>query len=166
VSRDSRDDRIAELEAIVAKLLARIADLEEKLAASSRNSSKPPSSDPPTVERKPKAPTGRKPGGQPGHKRHEREMFPPEKVQSVVDCKPSRCGRCDARLRGEDPVPRRHQVAQLPKIEPEVTEYRLHTLDATAAGTARPGSCRRGRRPARSARRWWLPSRCCSASTA
>jgi len=126
----------------VAKLLARVADLEEKLAASSRNSSKPPSSDPPTVERKPKTPTGRKPGGQPGHKRHEREMFPPEKVQSVVDCKPSRCGRCDARLRGEDPIPRRHQVAQLPKIEPEVTEYRLHTL-----GCDRCGHCTAGELP-------------------
>jgi transposase len=142
VPRDSRDDRIAELEAIVAKLLARVADLEEKLAASSRNSSKPPSSDPPTVERKPKTPTGRKPGGQPGHKRHEREMFPPERVQSVVDCKPSRCGRCDARLRGEDPTPRRHQVAQLPKIEPEVTEYRLHTL-----GCDRCGHCTAGELP-------------------
>jgi transposase len=52
VGRDPRDERIAELEAMVAKLLARVADLEEKLAASSRNSSKPPSSDPPAVERK------------------------------------------------------------------------------------------------------------------
>jgi transposase len=142
VARDWRDDRIAELEAMVAKLLARVADLEEKLATSSRNSSKPPSSDPPTVERTPKAPTGRKRGGQPGHKRHEREMFPPEKVQSVVDCKPSRCGRCAARLRGEDPSPRRHQVAQLPKIEPEVTEYRLHTL-----GCERCGHCTAGELP-------------------
>jgi len=143
VARDPRDvERIAELEAMVAKLLARVADLEEKLAASSRNSSKPPSSDPPTIERKPKTPTGRKPGGQPGHKRHEREMFPPQKVQSVVDCKPSRCGRCDARLRGEDPTPRRHQVAQLPKIEPEVTEYRLHTL-----GCDRCGHCTAGELP-------------------
>jgi transposase len=143
VPRDPRDvERIGELEAIVAKLLARVADLEEKLAASSRNSSKPPSSDPPTVERKPKTPKGRKPGGQPGHKRHEREMFPPEKVQSVVDCKPSRCGRCAAGLRGEDPHPRRHQVAQLPKIEPEVTEYRLHTL-----GCDRCGHCTAGELP-------------------
>jgi transposase len=135
VARDPRDiERIAELEAVVAQLLARVAALEEKLAASSRNSSKPPSSDPPTVERKPKTPTGRKRGGQPGHKRHEREMFPPEKVQSVVECKPVRCGRCDTRLRGDDPNPRRHQVAQLPKVEPEITEYRLHTLGCDRCG--------------------------------
>lgn len=118
----------------MAKLLARVAQLEEQLAASSRNSSKPPSSDPPTVERKPKTPTGRRRGGQPGHKRHEREMFPPDKVQTVVECKPARCARCDARLRGNDPTPQRHQVAELPKVEPEVTEYRLHTLGCDRCG--------------------------------
>ena len=150
MGRDPRDvERIAELEAEnaalrarVAELEARLAKLEELLRASSRNSSKPPSSDPPTIERKPKAPTGRKRGGQPGHTRHELEMFPPEKVQSVVECKPARCGRCDARLRGDDPTPHRHQVAQLPKIEPEVTEYRLHTL-----GCDRCGHCTRGELP-------------------
>jgi hypothetical protein len=43
VQRDPRDvERIAELEAMVAKLMARVSDLEEKLATSSRNSSKPP----------------------------------------------------------------------------------------------------------------------------
>jgi transposase len=142
VTPDPRDVRIAELEALVAKLLARdaerevdvarlearVAELEEKLAASSRNSSKPPSSDPPTVERKGKIPTGRKRGGQPGHKKHEREMFPPEKVQKVVECKPSHCEKCRGRLHGHDDRPLRHQVAELPKIEPEVTEFRLHEL--------------------------------------
>ncbi len=105
VQRDWRDDRIAELEGMVAKLMARVADLEEKLAISSRNSSKPPSSDPPTVTRNPKAPSGRKPGGQPGHKRHHRELFPPEKVRSVTECKPARCGECQHGLRGNDPEP-------------------------------------------------------------
>ena len=137
-----RDVRIAELEtkvagleatiakrdATIAELMVRVANLEEKLATSSRNSGKPPSSDPPTVTPKTKLPTGRKPGGQVGHVQHKRELFPPEKVKRFVDCKPSRCGRCDRRLHGEDPNPWRHQVAELPKIEPDVTEYRVHTL--------------------------------------
>jgi hypothetical protein len=136
VSRDPRDERIAELEALVASLAAklaaalkRIAELEEKVGESSRNSSKPPSRDPPSVSRPAKTSTGRKPGGQPGHKRHTREMFPLDKVRSVTECKPERCGHCQHRLRGEDPEPVRHQVADLPKIEPLVDEYRLQLRD-------------------------------------
>jgi transposase len=134
--------RIAQLEALVAKLMVRIAELEEKLGESSRNSSKPPSSDPPSVQRPTKPPTGQSRGGQKGHKGHRRAMFPPEQVQSVIECKPSRCGSCDARLRGEDPNPLRHQVAELPKIAPVVTEYRVHAL-----GCARCGRCTRGALP-------------------
>jgi transposase len=142
VPRDLRDvERIAELEALVASLatkleaaLKRIAELEEKVGESSRNSSKPPSSDPPSVSRPAKTSTGRKPGGQPGHKRHTREMFPPDKVRSVTECKPERCGQCQHRLRGEDPKPLRHQVADLPKVEPLVDEYRLHALTCPRCG--------------------------------
>jgi transposase len=141
VPRDWRDDRIAELETMVSKLVsqvekltARVQELEEQLGSSSRNSSKPPSSDPPTVTRDKKPPTGRKPGGQPGHKRHQRELFPPEKVRSVTDCKPERCGHCQHRLRGSDPDPLRHQVADLPKVEPLVDEYRLHALTCNHCG--------------------------------
>jgi transposase len=144
VPRDWRDDRIAELEALVAKLLARVVELEEKLAASSRNSSKPPSSDPPTVTREPKTPTGRKPGGQPGHKRHTRELFPPEKVRSVTECKPERCVDCQHRLRGDDPEPYRHQLAELPKVEPLVDEYRVHTLACERCGGRTRGELPKG----------------------
>ncbi len=154
VARDWRDDRIAELEAQVAKLLAvaaqverltaRVEELEEQRRTSSRNSSKPPSSDPPTVTRESKTPTGRKPGGQPGHKRHQRELFPPEKVRSVTDCKPTRCGRCAHRLRGDDPNPHRHQVADLPKVEPLVDEYRLHTLTCPDCGAQTRGDLPEG----------------------
>jgi transposase len=141
VGRDWRDDRIAELETMVSKLVAqvekltaRVQELEEQLGSSSRNSSKPPSSDPPTVTRDKKPSTGRKPGGQPGHKRHQRELFPPDKLRSVTECKPARCGHCEHRLRGEDPDPIRHQVADLPKVEPLVDEYRLHALTCPRCG--------------------------------
>jgi transposase len=167
VGRDPRDvERIAELEAIVAKLLARVTDLEEKLAASSRNSSRPPSSDPPTVTREPKTPTGRKPGGQPGHKRHTRDLLPPDKVRSVIDCKPSRCAGCNHRLGGEDPEPHRHQVAELPKVEPLVDEFRLHTLACEHCGCRTRGELPEGTPTGRSVRPSSPPSRCCWAFTA
>lgn len=155
---DARDTEIAELRATVAelkaivaeqsatiaRLTARVQELEEQTRSSSRNSSKPPSSDPPTIPPQPRTPTGRKPGGQPGHKGHKRELFPPEKVRSVTECKPARCGGCQHRLRGEDPKPERHQVAELPKVEPLVDEYRLHTLTCKHCGCRTRGKLPEG----------------------
>ena len=115
--------------ALVQSFERRIADLEERLGKNSTNSSKPPSSDPPSVKRRPPAPaSGRKRGGQPGHRHLPRALVPPERVASVTDCKPTECRRCGHALSGEDAEPRRHQMAELPPIEPEVHEYRLHRL--------------------------------------
>jgi transposase len=145
VARDPRDvERIAQLEAKLEAALKRIEELEEQLGASSRNSSKPPSSDPPTVTREKKSPTGRKPGGQPGHKGHQRELFPPDKVRSITHCKPAQCGHCQHRLRGEDPEAVRHQVADLPKVEPLVDEYRLHALTCPRCGKQTRGQLPQG----------------------
>jgi transposase len=130
-----RDRRIEELSAQVASLLRRVAELEERLRTSSRNSSKPPSSDGPAVTPRPKKrPSGRKPGGQAGHKRHHRELVPTEEVNAVVPCIPKQCEECAGFLRGQDPEPHRHQVFELPKVVPIVTEYQQHALDCRLCG--------------------------------
>jgi len=79
-------EHIARLEEENAKLREENRRLEERLGLNSSNSSKPPSSDAPGTPRQPKKPTGRRPGGQPGHKKHERALLPPEDVQRVVEC--------------------------------------------------------------------------------
>jgi transposase len=61
-------------------------------------------------------------------------LVPPEKLRSSRDCKPSTCRRCGSDLHGEDPNPLIHQVAELPKIEPMVDEYRLHRLSCPDCG--------------------------------
>jgi transposase len=143
VARDWRDDRIAELEAQLAErdrviaelrtvvdgLLRRIVDLEARLAQTSSNSSQPPSSDPPGAPppRRQKR-SGKKRGGQPGHKKHERKLLPPEQVTHLQNLKPSHCRGCRKALAGEDPSPYRHQVVDVPKVKPDVREYRLHSL--------------------------------------
>lgn len=121
---------IAELRAEIAKLKAHIAELEERLNKNSKNSSKPPSSDPPWAKPKTQPANGmrRKRGGQPGHPKHERPLVPLHKVGRIEVCKPTHCDGCAAALIGDDPAPERHQVFELPKIEPEVIEFQVHTL--------------------------------------
>lgn len=117
--------RIVDLEALVAKL-------EARLSQNSGNSSKPPSSDPPWAPSNAKKKgSGRKPGGQPGHQDHQREIVPVEKVDKVIPIKPDQCRGCNAPLTGEDAEPHRHQVTEIPPIQPQVTEYQLHTLTCT-----------------------------------
>jgi transposase len=119
----------ATLKARVAELEARLAALEARLGMNSRNSSKPPSSDPPNVAARPKRPpSGRKRGGQPGHKGVTRSLLPPEKVARIIDLRPPECASCGAKLEGDDPTPGRFQVIDVPPVEPDVTEYRRHTL--------------------------------------
>ena len=129
----------------LAKLEARINDLENRLKLNSTNSSKPPSSDPIGMKRKPPAsPSGKKRGGQLGHRKAHRALVPPEKIHETIHCKPTACRRCGHGLSGEDAEPLIHQVAELPRIQPIVDEYRLHRLTCpgcgeTTCGTLPPG---------------------------
>jgi transposase len=59
---------------LVRALLERLGRVEERLNQTSRNSSKPSSSDPPSAVRPGQPPSGRKAGGQPGHVGHGREL--------------------------------------------------------------------------------------------
>lgn len=113
----------------------RIASLEERLKLDSNNSSKPPSTDPPSVkqERPPKK-SKKKRGGQPGHKGHHRELVPLEQVNQVIVLKPEVCEHCQTSLAGEDDAPQRHQVTELPPIQPIVTEYQQHRLTCPKCG--------------------------------
>jgi transposase len=137
VTLDPRDARIAELEALLAAALARIAALEEQVRKSSSNSSKPPSSDGPGKKlfRRPK-PSGKKPGGQPGHKGHKRALVAVEEVDRHHECVPVECAHCAAPLEGSDPTPLLHQVFHLPEVKPFVEQYALHELGCGVCGAA------------------------------
>lgn len=129
----------------ISQLEARVHDLEARLKLNSTNSSKPPSSDPIGLKRKPPAPPSRKKrGGQPGHRRSHRSLVPPEKVRSTIHCRPKTCRRCGQWLSGDDPQPLIHQVAELPRIEPIVDEYRLHRLTCAGCGQTTCGLLPRG----------------------
>ena len=94
----SLEDRIAALEATVR-------DLQARLQLNSTSSSKPPSSDPIGLKRKPPTPPSRRRrGGQPGHRKALRALVPPERLRSATDCKPDSCRRCGQALAARTPA--------------------------------------------------------------
>jgi hypothetical protein len=115
--------------AAFAKFEGRIRALEDQIEKlTPRNSSLPPSTEHPHAKPNPKPKSGkdkRKPGGQKGHKRHQRELIPSEQCDSVTACYPESCRRCGGELQQTSADPQRHQVWDLPPIEPIVDEYQL-----------------------------------------
>jgi transposase len=128
--------RVAVLEAMVQRLQAALQQVTERLQQDSRTSSRPPSSDPPqaTGTRPRRDPSGRRPGGQPGHAGAARALLPVEAVDGVIPVKPERCSQCQHPLQGDDPAPQRHQVTEIPPVKPSVTEYQLHGLVCPGCG--------------------------------
>lgn len=115
----AQDARIAELQ-------ARIAELERQVGATSRNSSKPPSSDglgkpaPKSLRGK----SGRKPGGQGGHR--GKTLMQVADPDEVVRHEPVACQGCGAGLtRAPEVGLARRQVFDLPPISIRVTEHEL-----------------------------------------
>jgi transposase len=115
------EERIAELEAIVARqreqieqLGIYIRDLEARLAKDSHNSSKPPSSD--GLKRKTKSlrtKSGKKAGGQIGHRGETLHLV--AVPDEVVEHRPSHCQQCQTSLEDAEVVLReRRQVHELP----------------------------------------------------
>src|SRR3954453_9751191 len=119
--------RIAEQDIRIAEQDARIAELERQLAASSRNSSKPPSSDglDKPAPKSLRGRSGRKPGGQPGREgRTLRQVAVPDEV---VVHEPGACRGCGGPLVADDlPIGViRRQVFDIPTITVRVVEHRL-----------------------------------------
>ena len=88
--------RCATLEKRLEQLEAQVAQLQAELAAAkkdSANSSKPPSSD--IVKKtKPKCTRKRKPGGQPGHPKHDRPDFFIEQIDECFEFHHTECPDC------------------------------------------------------------------------
>jgi hypothetical protein len=128
----------AVLRAENAVLQARVRELEARLGQHSGISSRPPSSDPPQAPVRPKAPTsGRKRGGQPGHRGAYRALLPVEQVDEVVVV-PEVCRHCGQPLTSTEalnpPPPWRHQVVEL------LSSRRVRPARVATATGADPGA--------------------------
>jgi transposase len=117
---------VASQAALIEGLRVEVAELKARLAANSRNSSRPPSSDglaKPPAPKSLRRSSGRKPGGQRGHEgRHLQRVECPDEVLRHV---PSGCEGCggdlsDGELVGEET----RQVFDLPSVRLRVCEHR------------------------------------------
>lgn len=125
----------------VEQLTARVARLEREAKRSSRNSSQPPSADPPsTPARRGKDPSGRKQGAQDGHEGKGRELLPTSAVDEVIEHWPAGCG-CGHVFEPAELVavgdPARHQVEELPLLAVAVTEHQCPRVRCPACGKRR-----------------------------
>jgi len=113
----------AALKKRIAMLEKRIEELEWLLGMNSRNSSKPPSCDPPGISVALPKHRRKKRGARKGHEPHLRELLPQELVKKLFHLKPEvcTCGSTNLEETGEEPL--RHQVVDIPPIKPQVTEY-------------------------------------------
>lgn len=130
--------RVAELSERLTEQDERIAELARRLSRNSRNSSTPPSADPPGAPQRRRAPSSeRGRGAQPGHPGHGRALRSIEAVDELIDHWPERCA-CGHRFNEAErrPVgaPARHQVVELPAIAVLLTEHRLHRLRCPDCG--------------------------------
>jgi transposase len=118
-----KDEYIKHLEEENARLKTRIEELERLLGMNSKNSSKPPSSDPPGISAVFPKRRRKKRGAKNGHQPYFRELFPPEKVTHRIELNPQicPCGGTDFERTNEEPL--QHQIVDIPPIEPQVTEY-------------------------------------------
>ena len=125
IAIESLQDQVKSLEGVIEGLQERVKTLERQQAKDSHNSRLPPSSD--RFVRTPKSlrtKSGKKPGGQPGHRGHHlRQVETPDEVLiHPVIC----CQYCHYDLRTQPAdMPERRQVIDLPSKRLWVTEHRV-----------------------------------------
>lgn len=124
--------RIDELAALNATLAARVEELERLAGRNSRNSSIAPSKDSPEARkaRPKKKGSGRRQGGQPGHRGTHRELV--ADPDRLVEHWPQACAGCGEPIADRicDGEPVRHQVSEI-VVRTEITEHQRMRVRCT-----------------------------------
>jgi transposase/cell division protein FtsB len=122
------------------QLERRNAELEAQITKDSHNSSRPPSTDPPWAKRTRnlRRPSGRRPGGQAGHRGETLRLAP--RPNRVVEHRPRECRHCHSSLiAGEVVRQLRQQVWEVVPMRLKVTEHQIALLRCPACGKRTQG---------------------------
>jgi transposase len=121
---------ILQLLAVIQQQTARIAALEARLSQNSRNSDRPPSSDPPYAQRTARSGEHGRPGAKRGHLGHRQALLVPTEVIAVT---PEACPCGQREFHAPTPY-HTHQVIELPEILMQVTHVVLHEARCSQCG--------------------------------
>ena len=121
---------VVQLLAVIQQQHARIAALEARVSQNSRNSDRPPSSDPPFAKQPVSSPTKGTSGAKRGHPGYRQLLMTPTEV---VEVKPSACA-CGQTEFPETYPYYTHQVIELPEIQMVVTHVVLHKMPCPRCG--------------------------------
>ena len=109
--------------------------LKEQIARTSANSSQPPSKNPQGFKPNRKESTGKKRGGQLGHIGHQRKLYPQEMCSYVIHHYPEQCSGCGAKINEVEDLPAyRHQIVEVPPVQPIIIEHQFHPVTCTCCG--------------------------------
>jgi transposase len=134
----------------LASLEVRLAAVEGQQKKTSKNSSKPPSSDGLRRTVSLRTPTGKKPGGQADHEGHtlQRSASPDE---VIVHAAPSVCPECQhAMVESAEVLAETRQVFDVPNVAMRVTEHQVYARQCSCCGTRAKASFPKGIN-------WFLP---------
>jgi len=129
-----KDAYINKLENEIVQLKKRIEELERLLGMNSKNSSNPPSSNPPGMPAELPRRRRKKRGARNGHQPHLKSLLPQEFVKSHIHLKAKACTCGSTNLKETDQEPLRHQCVDIPPIVPHVTEYIQHISECKDCG--------------------------------
>lgn len=125
-----------QVKALEEKVLFLLKQIEQKsVKKDSHNSHNPPSQDKgkPKRNQSLRKKSGKKPGGQPGHKGHTLKLK--AQADEIRELKVEHCGFCGEDLSNEkQEIISKRQVIEIPPIKPIYIEYRQHSCACTCCG--------------------------------
>lgn len=136
ITQQDWDNTPENIQELILSLIRRLEASEAKLNANSSNSNKPPSSDTPFKNPKPKTDSKKsKSGARKGHKGHRQMLHEPTEVQDVH---PQQCPCGCSRFTDEHPY-YTHQHIELPPIQMEITHFKLYQGKCASCGKINKG---------------------------